>query len=407
MKRLLPALLALALCGALFAQTRPLVLQSADRMSGSKTQGLLTLQGGVKFRYDDATFSTELAKWNQNLDQVNCTGGFRFDDPGGRLSAETGIYDRRNDKAMAQGAARLRDSTGNLRLDGDRIVWNRRTSLATAEGNPKLTAVEADSSDPKALRWDTLTIDARRFEVDREGKVARATGRVFAVRGDLRVWCDTGTYRWEEGTMELSGSPRAAVGDVEISGKEMRIELEKRRLKRIKVAFDVTGRQRAFDRRTRKTQCSQVDGDTLEAWFDGELPRAFEARGSAVGHFYEEERGEYVNRADGAFLRLDFRRGKPDRGEVTGSAKTVYYHFDEEALEGRNEAVGDTVELGFSPDGIRSVRIRGTASGGAPASGIYYGEKKGPARDAAKAEDGRKREESQDRLDAGPRQEVR
>ena len=62
MKRLLPALLALALCGALFAQTRPLVLQSADRMSGSKTQGLLTLQGGVKFRYDDATFSTELAK---------------------------------------------------------------------------------------------------------------------------------------------------------------------------------------------------------------------------------------------------------------------------------------------------------------------------------------------------------
>ena len=324
MKRLLLAALLLAVPPCLVAQTRPLVLQSAERMSGSKTQGVLTLQGGVKFRYDDATFSTELAKWNQNLDQVNCTGGFRFDDPGGRLSAESGIYDRRNDKAMAQGAARLRDSTGNLRLDGDRIVYNRRTSVATAEGSPRLTAIEADSSDPKALRWDTLTIVARRFEVDRERKTARATGQVVAVRGDLRVWCDSGTYRWEEGAMELSGSPRAAVGDVEISGKEMLIELEKRRLRRIKVAFDATGRQRTFERRSRKTQCSQVDGDTLEAWFDGDRPKAFEARGSAVGRFYEEETGEYVNRADGAFLRLDFRAGKPSRGMVTGGAKTVY-----------------------------------------------------------------------------------
>ncbi len=379
---------ALALCcGWLFAQTQPLLLQNAAQMSGMRSQGELVLRGAVKFRHDSSTFTTELARWNQNLDQVNCTGGFRFVDPGGSLSAESGVYDRRNEKAMAQGAAQLRDSADLIRLSGDRIVYDRRTSFATAEGHPRLVAIEADSSDPKALRWDTLTIDARRFEVDRNSKTARALGRVTVLRGALRVSCDSGVYRWEEETMELSGSPRAGVNDVEISGERMWIDLEKRKLRHIRVERSATGQQRAEERGTGKVQYSRVDGDTLEAWFDGMRVTGFEARGAATGRFFTDENREYVNRADGEFLRLDFRAGRPRRGKVTGNAKTVYYHFDEERLEGRNEAIGDTVLLGFSESRIDNVQIRGKSAGGAPASGIYYGERKPGAKpdSAAKA----------------------
>ena len=142
---------ALALCcGWLFAQTQPLLLQNAAQMSGMRSQGELVLRGAVKFRHDSSTFTTELARWNQNLDQVNCTGGFRFVDPGGSLSAESGVYDRRNETAMAQGAAQLRDSADLIRLSGDRIVYDRRTSFATAEGHPRLVAIEADTRRPPA-----------------------------------------------------------------------------------------------------------------------------------------------------------------------------------------------------------------------------------------------------------------
>lgn len=356
-------------------QTRPLLLEGADHLQVSRSAGEILLRGNVRFRHDDATFTTGQAQWNRALGMVRCAGGFRFSSPQGELVAQAGLYERFIERVTADGSAELRDSLNRTRLYGHRIVYDRQRDWAEASGNARLVVIEPDSSRPGKVVWDTLVMTAHRFEVDRGVQLAKALGRVTVRRGDLNVFCDTGLYRWEEGLLDLSGSPRATLGDVRVSGERMHVELEKnqRKLKKIRVEIAAKGAQDAPDRKTNEIQHSEVDGDTLEAWFDGKQILAFEARGSAVGRFYPESRRLMIDHAKGNHLRLDFLEGEPRVGRVEGEAKTVYYHFDQGLLEGRNEAIGDTILLGFEERQLNSVRLNG-AGKGRPASGIYYGE---------------------------------
>jgi len=386
MRRLL---LSLALLVApLMGQTRPLLLEGADHLSVSKSEGVILLQGNVRFKHDEARFTTSRAQWDRTHDLVKCQGGFHYLSNDGELRAQSGLYERKSEQVTAEGAAELRDSLNQTLLYGNQVVYQRKEEKARAVGNARLVFIEADSSQKGVLKWDTLVITAQRFEVDRKEKTAKALRDVFVTRGDLRVWCDTGIYRWEEGVLNLLGAPRASVGDVDVSGEKMRVEMEKneRKLKRIRVEVEARGKQRALDVETNGFQNSEVDGDTIEAWFNGKEILAFEARGEAAGRFYPENRDQMVDQVKGDFLRLDFKQGEPDQGVVRGGAKTLYYHFDEERLEGRNEALGEVVFLGFDQKKLKTIRLGG-AGRGKIATGIYYGEVKEPRKEVDETED--------------------
>lgn len=385
MRRLL---LSLALLVApLMGQTRPLLLEGADHLSVSKSEGVILLQGNVRFKHDEARFTTSRAQWDRTHDLVRCQGGFHYLSNDGELRAQSGLYERKNEQVTAEGAAELRDSLNQTLLYGNQVVYQRKEEKARAVGNARLVFIEADSTQKGVLKWDTLVITAQRFEIDRKEKTAKALRDVFVTRGDLRVWCDTGTYRWEEGVLNLLGSPRASVGDVDVSGGKMRVEMEKneRKLKRIRVEVEARGKQRALDVETNGFQNSEVDGDTIEAWFNGKEILAFEARGEAAGRFYPENRDQMIDQVKGDFLRLDFKQGEPDQGVVRGGAKTLYYHFDEERLEGRNEALGEVVFLGFDQKKLKTIRLGG-AERGKIATGIYYGEVKKPRKEVDETE---------------------
>ncbi len=385
MRRLL---LSLALLVApLMGQTRPLLLEGADHLSVSKSEGVILLQGNVRFKHDEARFTTSRAQWDRTHDLVKCQGGFHYLSNDGELRAQSGLYERKSEQVTAEGAAELRDSLNQTLLYGNQVVYQRKEEKARAVGNARLVFIEADSSQKGVLKWDTLVITAQRFEVDRKEKTAKALRDVFVTRGDLRVWCDTGIYRWEEGVLNLLGAPRASVGDVDVSGEKMRVEMEKneRKLKRIRVEVEARGKQRALDVETNGFQNSEVDGDTIEAWFNGKEILAFEARGEAAGRFYPENRDQMVDQVKGDFLRLDFKQGEPDQGVVRGGAKTLYYHFDEERLEGRNEALGEVVFLGFDQKKLKTIRLGG-AGRGKIATGIYYGEVKEPRKEVDETE---------------------
>lgn len=353
-----------------FAQTKPLIMEHADSLSVERSRGYLLLKGNVRFKHDSVQFRTERATWNKKQESVHCEGGFLFLHPKGSLKANTGEYRRKDERADALGAVVARDSSGEGAYFGERAIYDRKNEFLDLIASP---VIHRYSFDSVKKTTDTTKIEARRITYNRKTELATAYGRVRLTKGDLIVTCDTGWFDQKNGKLTLVGRPTCKLKENKLTGDSMFIVMEGERLKTVRVIRNASGTQDEKPKNGDPMKHTRVKGDTLFAEFEGDKMKRIFVSVGAIGEFWEEDLKNYVNKMSGQTLSLAFQDGQMQDARVLGSAKSTYWYTDKNRkISGRNEAIGDTIFVGFDSSKVKRLRVNGNL-----ANGVFYDLSKG------------------------------
>lgn len=357
-------LLVLPGLNSLYAQTTPIIMERADSLAVSQRGGHMVLKGNVRFRHDTLQFFTQNAVWNRSLDQVQCTGGFRFVHPGGNIEAQSGSYTRRTETAHAKGQVVARDSAGELSFFGEELIYQRRQGILTLPAKPLIHRYYRDSLGNIS---DTLAIRGRRLIYDQKNEIARAFDSVIVTRDDLVVTTDTGIYDRANNRLLLWGNPTCRMRHYVLKGDSMVIELDGESLKSVLVLRNGWGSQNEPPSEGKPGQQTEVQGDTLYAEFAGKRLVRLRASGSALGTFFEDDLRDFVNRLAGDSLTIDFNEGEMQVARARGSATSRYHYVkNNRRIQGVNYAAGDSITIDFRDNKISRLHIRGNT-----ATGVY------------------------------------
>lgn len=359
-------------------KSKPLIMQHADSLAVSNNTGQFLLFGNVRFIHDSTTVFTNRAIWNRKKDIVNCYGGFKVFNPKIKMRSKSGSYDKKNNIAIAQGDAVVRDSANGIALFGEKLIYNRDKEIVILPSKPVIQRYY--SSNNKKSQPDTLEIKARYMEYVDSTKIAKAINSVEVIRGDLLVTCDTAFFNRDSNLLYLYGNPICRMSKHMLKGDFMRIELKEESLKSILVINNATGTQKSDGKKDMPGNYAEVHGDTLYAEFRSndkmKVLKASVAIGEnkdANGFFYEDDLKEYVNEMQGVAVDINFdKRGNMKEAIIKGQAKSKYWYVtNERNVEGQNEAYGDSIIIRFDGSQIDNLQIKGNV-----ASGVFY-EKEG------------------------------
>ncbi len=341
-------------------QEEPLVMETADRMEGFRDRGEYILRGGVVFTHGELRLETEKAVWIREANLVLADSGMRITNRGSTLEARSGRYDKALSRATAEGDVVVRDSAGEFELIGRNLIYDRNTHVAQLFGNPVLKHFpESDT----AAEADTLVIRGEVISYNDSLSVARAEGKVRITRGDLLIQSNRAEFFRARDSLLLTGEPRLNVGESEVAGKEMRVRLTGKEIRSLRVRGDAEAGSLEKGAAGIPARQSRVWGDSLFMAFKKEAPDSVEVFSNAKGNYYDVDRPEYINEMTGGYMVLRFGEKRISSADVVGGAKSVYYHFDEDALKGRNSAEGDTIHFTFVEGKIDEVEVIGKAVG--------------------------------------------
>lgn len=354
-------LAALVLSVSLGAQTRPLIMQHADTLTVNRSRGVMVLKGDVRFKHDSIAFNTGLAYWNKNRDVVTCENNFFFAHPQGTISARSGRYERKGQKAEAFGDVISRDSTGDAAFFGDRLLFDREKNFLDLPLRPVVHRYFKDSLGQVV---DTLKIVAQRITYDSEREVAEAMGKVTITKGKMVINCHHGIFDRQRNTLNLVGEPVCNIDGARIKGDSMFVELQNESLKSVRVVRNATGEQQE-EFSNAPTRFTYVEGDTLFAYFQDEQIEQLFVSLQAKSKFWEKDLSNYVNTINGDKLELKFKQGELNFAQALGTAQSSYWYLDDQrVVSGRNDALGDSIFIKFDSTKVANLRIIGNRATG-------------------------------------------
>lgn len=365
------AVFGLFLCG-LFefagAQTSPLVMRHADSLAAMRKAGFLLLHGRVRFTHDSIEFRTGRATWNKNIDQVDCERNFIFTHPDGYIRAKNGTYRRKTEIATAKGDVEAKDSAGTYAFFGNQLVYDKKKKILTLTQKPLLHQYQVQ----KNGNIDTTSIRAEYISFDQNAEFAKAFQKVVITQGSMVVTCDSGYLDKKNNWISLKGSPKFTMDGYELTGDSIHlvIDSDKRTLKSALVIRNAHGKQYEKGSRGKPDQFTEAVGDTLYAEFSDDKIKSLYVNLNARGTFYESDFADYKNSMEGVRLDLSFQNGKLHGALISGSAQSTYFHVGEKqrAIEGKNEAAGDTIRISFDAGKVKHLKLAGTKT---LASGRY------------------------------------
>lgn len=383
----------LSLLAAARRPSPPLVMENADRLEGVRSTGEYVLSGNVRFRHGDLRLETQRALWERARNRVTCETAMRITHHGSLLTADRGMYDREADRAQAEGHVFMRDSSGEVNATGERLDYDRVRRVAELSGNPvarrfypvRLVYPGGDSSlVPEERPADTLTIRGLKLRYNDSTGVSEAEGRVVITRKGLRITCGRAEYRQKQDSLILHENPVAKVDDSEIRGVVIRMGMvgEELRGLRVRGGAEALSYEQATD--STPARNSKVTGDSLFAAFREGGIDSVEVFTKVEGTYWEVARPDYVNRMNGDYMVMRFRDREAREADVLGSARSTYYHFENDTLKGRNRAEGASITMAFNDGKIGEVLVRGAASGVYEGSGLGVQIKPAPADTALK-----------------------
>lgn len=346
------------------ASNEPLVLDGADNFVVQNRGALVELTGNVRFHRGDVKMGSRRAVWDRAADQVRFEGDFRLDHPAGTLTSQTGRYERSSGSAWADGAAKLRDSSGGTTLEAGRIHYNRPNRRAEASFGPVFRRMSgADTA------RDTTLIAADLLVWRETDSVAEAKGRVKLRRGKLEATCGSAVLDQKTRKLVLDDAPFAKLEKRNLSGKSMVLDvnLKKEKIEKVLVLKDARGDVVGDPDSAGVSSVARVFGDTLLAEVDGDALRSLLVTRKAKGVSWSSTDTTRRDELSGDTLRLDFEGGKMRSAFIRGHAKSTYHHMDKSVLKGRNVANGQTIRIAFRDGRIQRVRVEGAAKG------TYYG----------------------------------
>lgn len=362
-------LLLLMVTSVVLAQTSPLIMKHADKLSVARGQGVLVLEGNVLFVHDSVRFRTQKATWNKDGEVVQCEGGFLFTHPSGFVQARNGVYQKKNELATSSGNVRAADSANTYMFTGEHLIYDRKNEILTMPAVPKLYQFEhkKDSS------IDTVLIEAKKIIYNKGDGYAQAFDSVKVTQKEMVVTCDTGYFDRKNNWLSMKGNPKCEMKNYHLTGDSIFLVLDSagKSLKSALVIRNAHGVQREDAKRGNPGSVTEAFGDTLYAEFsDSKIERLY-VNLNARGFFYETDLPDYRNLMDGNRLDFFFKKGKMDHAVVSGKAQSTYFYVKKNrTVAGKNEAAGDTINIIFDAqkNAVKSLKLLG---GTTPASGRY------------------------------------
>lgn len=215
-------------------------------------QGRVTLfHGGVTITHGAAVITAQSGKALEARDVAILRGEVRIVDGETEITSETGEYFRHDRMAHLFGNVVIND--GRQLIQADEVVYYRDSRTAVATGSVSFKDAASDITveggtgtyyfeEGRGVMGESpiliasgekqILVTARRMETfTKEGK-ASATGSVKVYQGDITASCDSLVYTSREEVASLLGSPTIVEGKNRAESVTVRLEFERRRLKR-------------------------------------------------------------------------------------------------------------------------------------------------------------------------------
>ncbi|MCQ2123013.1 MAG: LPS export ABC transporter periplasmic protein LptC [Fibrobacter sp.] len=443
MRRSLIFLLVLLLPVIAFSQTSPLIMKHADSLAVARKRGTLILHGRVHFVHDSVQFRTQRAVWNKDNEVVQCDGGFKFTHPNGYVNADKGIYQKKDNIAIATGKVNAGDSAHTYLLKGEHLVYNRKDEILDMPKDPHLWQFEkkkdgtedtlsvvaehivynkkdgvaqahekvvimqqdvtisadhmkytrqsdiAEAYDHVTLTQKDVTIFADKMNYNKKDDFAEAFNHVKMTQKDMVVTCDTGYFDRKNNWVSMKGHPTCDLKGYHLTGDSIFLVLDStgNSLKSALVIRNAHGVQQEEPKGRTPGRVTEATGDTLFAQFKNNKIEHLYVNQNAHGTFYETDLKDYRNLMDGDRLDMFFKKGKMDHAVVSGKAQSTYFYVkNDRSISGKNEATGDTIHITFDAqkNAVKSLRLLGSS---AMASGRYVDMEKESRNKAAAKKD--------------------
>lgn len=337
------------------------------------TANMVDLSGDVVIIQDTLILKTQAGSYDANTRVASTGSGVYLFDGHVTLTADAGSYDAerrlahfRSRVALVDSSARIRAARLRYERDSGRVIaedsvfirlrteraaviadsvvhypdlrrsYFYRNPLFAQIDTARVTPDTAKGESPAdTLRLDTLTITAREMRILRDsGDVFLAEGGTEITRGALAARCEQALFARRDSLIILRTDPVLWYEDTQASGDSIAVHVAGSRLR----ALDIVGA--AFT----LSQSKPAESDSM-----GPPGRYDQTQGKRIG--------------------MDFTDGEIRAVTVEGNAISVYYLYDDRALNGVRRESGDRMVIGF--DGRRAAEIR--TSGGV--EGTYYPEK--------------------------------
>jgi len=283
--------------------------------------------GDVLFAMGDDRLYCERAAWQRSKGRIVAWGGVRLVRPGRLLLADSLEYTRGNRLALALGNVLLIDSVERVRIEGQRMTYDRRTNFACADSFPRMMLDFDDSASSTEIIGDFL-------DFDRETRRGWARENVTVHRGEWSATCGLAETWPDSGMVILTENPVGRGSNTETQGDSIILYSVNRLLEQVRVSGGAEGVYRpAMD-------STQADS----------------------GAYTGEE-----NRLWGQEIIFDLADNRLARIKAAGSARSQYTaadaDTDEGAMRGKNHSSGDSLIIFMDEGKIEHAEILGGGRG--------------------------------------------
>jgi lipopolysaccharide export system protein LptA len=345
------------------------VFITCDRATQNITRNSAQLSGNVVITQDTLTLKTQRGTYDGDTRSASSNEGIYINDGHLILQARVGSYragtkiaEFTTDVTVEDTAATItssrmqyvRDSALIVAWEKVRIRFKDENALITADSvrhysdlkrtffynAPKLWQIDTAyvsrvEDEIDSLDLDTLSIVADRMEARRDSSNSFFTeGDVRIVRSGLSALCDEAAFLRSDSLMILRGKPVLWYDENQITGDSIATRVVGSELR----ALDVIGNAFSISR----SKPSEQDSLYPPGRFD---------------------------QTKGKRIRMQFAEKKPSRIRVEENAISLYYLYDETALNGVRKESSDLIILDFLDGKVKTIRsIRGV-------EGTYYPEK--------------------------------
>ena len=341
------------------------VLIRCDRATQNITQNSARLSGNVVITQDTLTLKTQSGMYDGDTRTASSNQGIYINDGHiilrarvGSYRASTKIADFQTEVSVEDTAAvitsrrlnYMRDSALIVAWQDVRIRFKDENAVITADSvrhysdlkhsyfynDPKLWQIDsARDGESASFTYDTLGIAAERMVALRDSSNRFLTeGDVRIVRSSLSALCEEASFLRADSLMILRGDPVLWYDENQITGDSIAAHVAGSELR----ALDVIGDAFSISR------SKPTESDTLYP----------------PGRF-DQTRGKRIH--------MRFAEKKPEHIRVEETAISLYYVYDDRALNGVRRESSDLIIIGFADGKAKTIRsINGV-------EGVYYPEK--------------------------------
>ncbi len=270
-----------------------------------RTEGRAIFRGNVVLNDSGRVLRTDELEYFQNPEQERARGHVDFRARGKELTSEWLRYFDPEKKALATGRVVFRDSVNSVNLFADSVLYWVDKDSGVALGNPKL--VKYDST-------GVVEITIRSEKLAYNGKTAQALAlkNVKITRGDVVAVAVEARFFSTKNKVVITGKPLVEQGKDKMRADTIAIFLKGRQLDRVHLKG--RGKMTSAVYFKGKELVDWISGKDIWLAFQKDTLRQVTVREQAISlyHVIEKDREKGINQVLGDFLKIDFKKGKPE-----------------------------------------------------------------------------------------------